>query len=446
MSNLELPPTIELLLTEEMHLVSSADALRKHLAKGFLKDLRQQAEFTVESWSYADVKRKEPTGEFVVVPSGLMNPLTPAQKCDMRACRLESARSFARTVGLYADYAIIPDIFSALVLHEHTQEIAEMLFTELSALRELLPLVYGGVMRFGRPKLSLCDDCFQKRNDKVLCLAKSVVDWGAKNFRLSLIDGSDRHFLKIENSLFRSPHGSNISIVALAKHEADRLASMYRRQKGGVLSQRAREALLPQITELLVPTVQDLFFHTTLADNAHATLITGSRIDALLMKQTDLPAASADIENWEHIRSLQLPWIKNLNAQEILQLRDDAHASLARLRPLLCKQLSVENNNSAIVNVVRELEQEAAEISAKLEASSKALGSTFELGLGSLGIGLVMYGLVNDAVMAAGAAVFSGAAKIYSDSRAEKIETAIVQSRPGFALLRARDLLTHRER
>jgi len=161
----------------------------------------------------------------------------------------------------------------------------------------------------------------------------------------------------------------------------------------------------------------------------------------MLLKQS-LPWNSPETENWERHRSLQLPWVKDLNTEEIIELRQEATSALGRLRSLLSTRL-VDGELDG-VRIANELAGEAKEIEAELEAWKRAKGKRFAIGYGALGIGLVIYGVAHDTILAAGSALLSGIGKVYGELRTEKIETAKLRSSPGFVLLKAHQLLKHR--
>ncbi|SRR6266446_390798 len=446
----DLPPTIELLLREGLQSLVSVDALAKLLKGGFLHALRTQAEFSLGRWSYSDAQRVSPTGELVVVPSGALSPFTSSQKCAAISCRIDSARAFAKTIGLYSDYAIVPDLFSGLVLSEEDPDVAARLFDELSVLNELLPLVREGIIRFGRPGMPLreehAEQQLKKTRETVRQATHSLVEAVAKGFRLVLreVPGPVDH-LVFENPILRGPNDPLNSHILLPKARSRRIVQMYRRRAGGVLPREATKMLLPLMEEALETDVEDLLLQLMLAERAHAILTTGSHMDALLLRHVRSPISARETEDWERIRTVQLPWVKDLGVAEVVQLRHEARLALPRLRSFLSTRLGQGDAAQPDgVEVARELEAEAAQIQGELEAWRKAYGPRFALGFGALGIGLVVYGLAHDAMMAAGAAVFSGIGKVYGELLTEKIETAKLRSRPSFVLLQARELLKHR--
>ena len=109
------PPLIAVLLAEGLNEVVSSDELKKKLARaGFLRELRDQAEYTLRNWPYEGAHPSEPKGQFVFTASGALNPFSDIGKCVDPHCRLRSADAFARSLGLYPDYTVVPDPFTEL--------------------------------------------------------------------------------------------------------------------------------------------------------------------------------------------------------------------------------------------------------------------------------------------------------------------------------------------
>src|SRR6266540_3719423 len=283
-----LPPTVEFLLREELHAVSSAKELHKRLKKGLLKELRAQAEFTLQKWAYPASVREEPTGDLAIVPSGSMNPVSAQQKCASEGCRIQSARDFARSIGLFADLVVVPDEFSALLLHKHRDGDRELnLFNALSVLAELLPFLREGILRFHRPGMFLCTRCHKETVDQVKEVTRFLMESTAQELHIRLQETPGAiDLLVFNNPLLLDAHGPLFSLSPISKQESRRIIRMYRRGKDGLLPAKATKSLLPYLESGLAVTVREVLTEVTHARHAQAILTTSSRIEAMLLKQS----------------------------------------------------------------------------------------------------------------------------------------------------------------
>ena len=145
------PPAIRILLDEKLS-VSPKPAETKRFFRRLLPELRQQAEWTLESFHYEDSDPSAARSGFVVTASGTLNPFAHRGICAIPRCRVAAAEHFARTVGLYADVITIPDVISPRLTHRARLTNAELLefVTDVVVLKALQPLIDTGIVRFKR--------------------------------------------------------------------------------------------------------------------------------------------------------------------------------------------------------------------------------------------------------------------------------------------------------
>ena len=440
-TKIELPPTVELLLSESAQSISSRDELERKFRGGFLKELQAQAQFSLDKWEYAETQHESSIGKLVVVPSGVLNPFTHMQKCANKLCRIDNAQVFARSVGLYSDRVLVPDIFTSAVLHsDDAKHASENLFEELCVLNELLPLLRAGVLRFSRPLFFLCPQHRAEitRNVDLEQIVGTIFDAMANEFQLKIHESSGSN----DTVGIRNPINELWNFSSISKDDSRRILQRYHRGKGGSLPAKAIREFMPMIKSKLSASVFDVLRQLRTAERAHAVLTMGSRLDALVLTGAPIPKTVQAAENWERIRTIQLPWVRDLEVQEIVELREAAPLALSRMRSNLTARLS-ETDSGVIdtAKIAQELEGEALEIQSDLLAWKGARGRQFNLGFGALGIALVVYGLAHDTILAAGAAVLSSVGDAYTNFREEQFETAKLTGRPGFVLLKAQELL-----
>jgi hypothetical protein len=95
--------------------------------------------------------------------------------------------------------------------------------------------------------------------------------------------------------------------------------------------------------------------------------------------------------------------------------------------------------------LVAELNEEAAEVGAELKALRVGGPKLVDAGFSALGIGLILYGLTNSSLVAAAAGFSSVAAKLREEVKGKRDAITRQLARPGYVLLKARQLLDARE-
>src|SRR5437879_2554327 len=118
MSNEYLTPVMQLIIDEGLLDVSRPEDLAKRLSRGLLKDIQDQGLHTLGSWPYEDSQSASAASPlaFRATLGSSLDPFSSAGKCTTITCRMATARTFARSVALYVDQAIVADpILSVLV-------------------------------------------------------------------------------------------------------------------------------------------------------------------------------------------------------------------------------------------------------------------------------------------------------------------------------------------
>jgi hypothetical protein len=98
-----------------------------------------------------------------------------------------------------------------------------------------------------------------------------------------------------------------------------------------------------------------------------------------------------------------------------------------------------------VQTIVNELREESEEVSAELRALNFSRGDRFRNLSGSLALTMFVYGFAADFVPAAAAlgGLLSALALVHQDSRKAHQERGRLESRPGFVLLKAREIFEH---
>jgi len=146
----------------------------------------------------------------------------------------------------------------------------------------------------------------------------------------------------------------------------------------------------------------------------------------------------------ESLQTVRLPWVNDLSIAETVQLREEASMALDRLRARVAAA-SNEDNGQQLTRLVAELNEEAAEVGAELKALRVGGPKLVDAGFSALGIGLILYGLTNSSLVATAAGFSSVAAKLREEVKGKRAAITRQLARPGYVLLKARQLLDARE-
>ncbi len=149
------PPVIRILLDEDVSGLRRSSEVNRFLKK-LLPELRQQAVWTFDHFEYTD--HHPIPSRLVATTSGRLNPFDDTSTCSNPACRVQSAKHFATTAGLYADIVTVPDNLSAMLfMKDHlTARDLDHMANDLRVIKTLEPLIRAGIARFRRAAIPLC--------------------------------------------------------------------------------------------------------------------------------------------------------------------------------------------------------------------------------------------------------------------------------------------------
>ena len=198
--------------------------------------------------------------------------------------------------------------------------------------------------------------------------------------------------------------------------------------------------------------VQSLFIEMSSCHETHSVVLSGSRHESLVFAEIQETRPPLNhIDNWETLRSVNLPWISELSPNDILLLRNESKNALPQLRRLLSEKLNTpsERTEAHIRKVVLELQAQAAEVQAELEGLALTKERRYRLGMGGLGISFVIYGLFigHPTVAATGiASMLALLAHLRSHEISNDKKIAKLSTTPGFVLFKAKQILTKRSK
>lgn len=433
-----LPPIIQILANEKI-VDSSPEGLTRFFHK-IIPELKSQAEWSTENYLYADHEDAQPSGKFVSAPVNGLDPLSNEGKCNALKCRVSEARGFAQTLGLYSDLIVLPDSLTAQVLYTEkwTQFDIYRFMVSVLVLQELRPLLGIGLIQFLNPSIAYCDSCFQKLSEEIRNATNSIIDdlWAEIGVER---DGNE---IRIDTGSLHEPslitHGKipkKYKRLAVTKENNERIArdllssNMFGEVHDALLSMNASSAT-----------------GSVLFSNSRATLSTIREIDSSHLSK-------ADREIWESKHSADLPWIKKLSVEQVVQLREEAASALPQFREVVAGSLGSAQvqgqmrmmNDEQGLEVIRHLRAQTEEVASELQAININGERMFHNLAGGLGISIAVYGFAADIATPAIAlgTLLTTLGLIHTSSKRDEQDAKKVKSKPGYVLVKARDLLDH---
>jgi hypothetical protein len=139
--------------------------------------------------------------------------------------------------------------------------------------------------------------------------------------------------------------------------------------------------------------------------------------------------------------------VQKLSPADVVHLREQAATALPRLRGLLSRRLSApaDDSDARIFDAVAELRSEAAEVESELRNLRLTRERGFRTLTGGLGLTIAIYGVAAGFVAPAVGlgSLLSLLGLIHAAERQDEKRADELKSRPGYVLLKARDLLSH---
>jgi hypothetical protein len=460
----EKPPIVELVLAEGLHKLTSAAELRQRLMRrGLLHELQQQAEYSVSQWGYASPSHR---GEFVAVPGGALNPFSYVAKCNSDDCRLKAASAFARSLALYADRVVIPDVFTSIMLTaervrpENEEQHFDELHKDLIVLRELLPLVQHGTIEFSAPTHDICLQCSIEADQYV---ADAMQDVTLRVSREALhvhkvYTENGHHKVDISCSLLTSATGHELIFEHdVSPSSAIQVASLLKGKRGkahGVLlPPRVGGTLREEMERTLVAEVQPIIFSLLASDGTGAVLAAGSQLEGQFLRRVESSSCGtrlAEVDAWEMTREVHLPAVSMLTMEEVLRLKDEASTALPALRELLARRLgehSTEPSETRLAKTISELRSQAPAVKAELDGWARSSAPRLEKAVVSAAFSLVLYSMANPiAAPTALVAVLGALYAVHAAKTKEIVETEKLKAQPAYVVVKAREILQRRRR
>ena len=418
----DVPPAL-LLLAKEIPACKSWEEMRRRV-KGMLRELRDQSE-AFESENANRTSDSRNAVRFEVHLDGAMDLLTE-KGCRAPKCRVAAADRIARSVGLIAERVWLTDLLSGKFVDfgRPTNAKLDEVIVDSVVLSRLAPLIRAGVIRFRSPWISTCSSCATAFDKQVKVAAGDLARVFGTEFRIERRrdGGFYAHtgecteptivFSSVSGRLKRLPSPHNFA----KRWVSDELRSTL---------WKAREASL-----------------------TGGAVFSNSRIGlAGLLKHDGRLVDMRTLLLLDKEREFSVPWVSELDASQIVQLREEASFALPAFRERMARAMSVPStetlSSTTSSTVVAELREQAAEVRAELEAKRKNSARYWKTTYGLLGLGLSAYGVAADQLLPGIGGLLSVIYLLINHKTGHESDVSKLTSKPGFVLVKAQDILSH---
>lgn len=428
-----LPPVVRIVLE---NYPASRDLREIHKQmKGLLPELRRQALWTIENQGsfYAEHTKSAPHG-LVINPASGLNPFSTYGKCPDIECRIKNAEEIARTVGLYADCAVTGDPFSDHVIlsKRWSQDDTMKFLTNFMVFARLAPLYRAGVFRFANNFSFWCKSHLAEFESLVDSAADDLEEELVREVR---IEKREHHIVMHTDGVLGTPFLYGIPQTARGKSE-------FAKGRHAKLGRKLfKSALRGEIHETLFNMRRSAHMGAVTFSNSRASLLAARKFE------TDQSMTGRRLETWEASRSADLPWIGRITPEQVITLREEAHRALPRFRERLGSSLSGASASDP-AKIVAQLREEAEEVKAELEALDVSREGKFRSLSGTLAMSVSVYGFAGEFIPAGAAltGLLSLLGLLHAAEHKERQELLKLTSKPGYVLLRAKELAEHAEK
>lgn len=422
----DVPPAL-LLLLHELHRCESWQGMRKRV-KEMLRDLRDQSEvFEVEQIARESDSRG--SSRFEVHLHGAMDLLSE-RGCSDLDCRVATADRIARSIGLIGDRVWLTDRLSERFTDfgRPTNARLDAVVADFLVLSRLLPLILAGVVRFRSPWVPTCGSCLDIFEAHVERTAKQL----CKIFRAEFhVERHPDWGFVVDTGKCLEPNMRFHSTVKSQK----RLPTPHK-----IASQWVYEEL------------RSTFWTAREAAMTGGAVFSNSRVGiAGLAKQDGRLVDMPTLLLMDKSRELSVPWVSDLNASQIVQLRQEAAEALPLFREMLSRAITVRDQGEAGFSgdpssFVSDLREQAIQVRAELEAKRSHSARYWKATYAVLGLGMSAYGVATDQVLAGVGGILPVIQLLIDHKAGHESDVSKVIRKPGYVLVKAQDILAHSHR
>ena len=418
-----IPPTVLLLITEVAAKSATPNDARKNL-KRLLPELQRQSLFYQETSASRSAVNGHPT-DLNIFADGALNLLDERIGCAYIGCRLEAARRFARSLGLLGDTVWVTDSLTEQFLEDHALDEVrfQKILGDIAVLLELFPLIISGIIKFRSPWRPVCGGCHAVFEDHVHRITSELFTEYSSEFS---VENMDFGFSLDTGTIYSPPI---ITRVFPAKWRG------------------AHRTPLPEevIRQILSTAVRSALWSSSEASDKNGVVFSNSNLGmAALARQEGWIRGRREVRVFDESRNINLPWVSDLNAEQILQLRSEASLALPALRELMSRHLSsTDIKNYSAADVIGELREQAIEVRNELESTKRNSGRYWKTAYATLGLGISAYGIGSGQVAASIAGLLPILQLLIQHETGTEHQLDKMRRRPGYVLLKASDILQH---
>lgn len=418
-----IPPAIFLLITEVALKSPSPYDARANL-KRLLPELKVQSRFYQEQ----SISHAPPPGlptDLRIFADGALNLFDERIGCAYLTCRIEAAKRFVRSLGLLGDTVWITDYLTEQFVDGGELDDIQLqkILEDMLVLAELFPLILAGVIKFRSPWKPVCGGCLPIFEKRVNIITDQLIAEYSSEFTVQ----------PTENGLSFSTGSLYSPQLILCVRPAKWLG--------------AYRTPLPQevIRRVLYTAVRSALWSSSEASAGNGVVFSNSKLGmTALARQEGWVRDHREVRVFDERRNVNLPWVSELNAEQILQLREEASRALPALRELMSRHLSFSEVNGANeADIVGELREQAVEVRNELDVTRKHAARYWKVAYATLGLGISAYGLGSGQVEASLGGLLPILQLLIQHETTTEHQLSKVRHRPGYVLLKASELLQH---
>ncbi|HEY3536666.1 MAG TPA: hypothetical protein VGL01_04475 [Trinickia sp.] len=419
-----IPFAIPLLITEVLAKSKDWTEARKRLRE-VLPDLKQQsAAYAVSAGGYSS-EPAAPGGLAIYLDGGL-DLFNEDKSCRALSCRQEAARRLTRSIGLLADTIWLTDYISEKFIDfgRVTNSKLDAVLADTLVLLELYPLMAAGIIKFRSPWVATCSSCLEHFNTEVDRISEALLREHLQEFSLTphFADGLSFH----TGNLYDPPLYLRIVPRKADNSEAPKLEDL------------AYDAVHAAIRSALWTGRDAMVGSGAVFSNSSIGL-------AGLAYKEGIARSRAELRLLDERRTVNVPWVNDLDAKQIVQLREEASSALPAFREMLAKQLSVPVRENGISSkaIVEDLRQQTVEVRNELSDVQRSSARFWKGTFGLLSFGLSAYGAATHEVAATIGGLLPVISLIVSHKSGSERDVTKAMRRPGYVLVKAQDILAH---
>ena len=432
---IELPPVLQLLETEIFSTTNIDDYISD--IKGLIPELRNQAEWSAANHEYIDDKPVPITTKFAVNPVSGINPFSDQGKCAEMRCRVKVAENFSRTIGLYSDVVYLPDPLTTWFVYDEVEEVEWSdtniikLMNEVNVLKTLSPLIHNGIIQFISPVKSFCTPCYSQFENQMNEFSDQALDEFWENISIE----NNTNYLAIDTGKLHEPN-------LVLRHYFDPTLKN-KRSKKKIARDIFSGVVTNEIHEHMLSMQEASVLNSTILSNSRAGLISLKKLEG----NND---AGLNIAQWESLRTTDLPSIKHLTPNQIIELRESASKALPQFRELMYKNMIINNINLLIDNDIKcveltlELRAQALEIKSELDSINITSEMNFHNTIGTSGLAIALYSSAIGNPIVGLTTLMATLGLIHTTMKKDNADVEKLKNKPGYVLIKAQEILnTH---